>query len=123
MSGRSRLLKLYAALSAPRQQALLEYAEFLAAKEPARVQAVAGEPLPIPRPDEESVVKAIQRLTRTYPMLDGKGVLHEASAQMSRHLLQGVPAREVIDALEAIFRRHFDAWAAENVAPVRSGEP
>lgn len=111
MNEKERLLRLFRALSAPRREALLEYAEFLAAKEPAEAPTPVSEPLPIPRPAEESVVKAIQRLGRTYPMLDRNQVFHEASAQMARHLLHGVPAREVIDELEAIFRRHFDALA------------
>lgn len=113
MSGRKRLIELFRGLSGPRQQALLDYAEFLASKEPGEVKAAASEPLPILRPDQESVVRAIQRLTQTYPMLDRNRVFNEASAQMSRHLLQGVPAAEVIDELEVIFRRHFCALSAE----------
>ncbi len=99
----------FRALSEPRQAALLEYAEYLASKEQAEVAAKPpSEPLPIPRPAEENVVKAIQRLTETYPMLERKLVFHEASSQMTRHLIHGVKAADAIDELERIFARHYE---------------
>lgn len=108
MRDSKRLITLFRRLSEPRQQALLEYAEFLAEKEGADVASTPpSEPLPIPRPEQENVVKAIQRLTRTYPMLDRNQVFHEASAQMTRHLIHGVPAVETIDELERIFARQY----------------
>jgi hypothetical protein len=116
-----RLNSIFRTLSASRQQALLDYAEFLAGKEGAEVAAAPpSEPLPIPRPEQENVVKAIQRLTQTYPMLDRNKIFHEASAQMTRHLIHGVPAVEAIDELERIFARqyqqHRDALAASQAA-------
>lgn len=117
MAGESKkLLKLYRGLSSARQAALLEYAEFLASQD-ARdgLNAIPQEPLDISRPEQESVVKAIQRLMATYPMLDRNKLLHETSAQMTRHLMQGVPAPEVIDELENIFRRQFESRAGENI--------
>jgi hypothetical protein len=105
-----RLVSLFRNLSEPRQQALLEYAEFLAGKEGADVAAAPpAEPLPIPRPEQENVVKAIQRLMRTYPMLERNHIFHEASAQMTRHLVHGVAAVEAIDELERIFARRYQA--------------
>ncbi|MFO7542622.1 MAG: hypothetical protein R6W97_07435 [Thiobacillus sp.] len=110
MRDSKRLLSLFRGLSETRQQALLDYAEFLAGKEGAdRAAAPPSEPLPIPRPDQENVVKAIQRLMKTYPMLDQKRVFHDASAQMTRHLVHGVPAAEAIDELERIFARQYQA--------------
>jgi hypothetical protein len=106
MTDSKRLLGVFRALSAERRQALLEYAEFLLTKEEA-LPAVASEPLPIPRPQEESVVKAIRRLMQTYPMLERNRIFHEASAQMTRHLLHGIPAADTIDELERIFERHY----------------
>lgn len=106
-----RLLALFRRLSEARQQALLEYAEFLAGREsPEPASAVPVEPLPIPRPAEENVVKAIQRLMQTYPMLERNHLFHEASAQMTRHLIHGVSAREAIDELERIFARHYQLF-------------
>jgi hypothetical protein len=103
-----RLLSIFRRLSGGRQEALLDYAEFLAAKEGADTAgAPPAVPLPIPRPPEENVVKAIQRLMQTYPMLERNQIFHEASAQMTRHLVHGVPAVEAIDELEVIFARHY----------------
>lgn len=110
MRDSKRLLTLFRALSESRQQALLDYAEFLAGKEGAEIAAAPpSEPLDIPRPDKENVVKAIQRLSQTYPMLERNQVFHEASAQMTRHLIHGVPAAEAIDELEKIFARQYQA--------------
>jgi hypothetical protein len=108
MQDGKRLSALFRALSPARQAALLEYAEFLASREE-RDTALAppAEPLPIPRPEQENVVKAIQRLMQTYPMLDRNRIFHEASAQMTRHLIHGVAASEAIDELERIFARHY----------------
>lgn len=117
-----RLISMFRALSEPRQQALLDYAEFLASKEGAGMAtAVPTEPLSIPRPPQENVVKAIQRLMQTYPMLERNRIFHEASAQMTRHLIHGVPAEEAIDALEQIFARqyqeHVEALKQDTLPP------
>lgn len=103
-----RLMSLFRSLSEPRQQALLDFAEFLAGKDGAALAAAPpAEPLAIPRPAQENVVKAIQRLMQTYPMLDRNRIFHEASAQMTRHLVHGVAAVEAIDELERIFARQY----------------
>ncbi|HEY0664213.1 MAG TPA: hypothetical protein VGD18_06370 [Thiobacillaceae bacterium] len=108
MRDSKRLVSIYRSLSETRQHALLEYAEFLAGKEGAETaSAPPVEPLPIPRPEQENVVKAIQRLMQTYPMLERNKIFHEASAQMTRHLLHGVAASEAIDELERIFARQY----------------
>lgn len=108
MRDSKRLVSIFRSLSESRQQALLDYAEFLAGKESADTAAAPpAEPLPIPRPEQENVVKAIQRLMQTYPMLDRKRIFHEASGQMTRHLVHGVAAAEAIDELERIFARQY----------------
>jgi len=108
MRDSKRLVSLFRSLSESRQQALLDYAEFLAGKEGAETaSAPPAEPLPIPRPEQENVVKAIQRLMQTYPMLERNQIFHEASAQMTRHLVHGVAAVEAIDELERIFARQY----------------
>jgi hypothetical protein len=110
MRDSKRLVSIFRSLSETRQQALLEYAEYLAGKEGADIAAApSSEPLPIPRPEKENVVKAIQRLMQTYPMLERNHVFHEASAQMTRHLIHGVAASEAIDELERIFARQYQA--------------
>ncbi len=108
MRGSKRLVSVFRSLSESRQQALLDYAEFLAGKEGAETASKPpAEPLSIPRPEKENVVKAIQRLMQTYPMLERNQIFHEASGQMTRHLVHGVPAIEAIDELERIFVRQY----------------
>lgn len=114
MRDSKRLVSIFRSLSESRQAALLDYAEFLAVKEGAETaSAPPAEPLSIPRPEQENVVRAIQRLMQTYPMLERNQIFHEASAQMTRHLVHGVPATEAIDELERIFvhqyQQHLDA--------------
>ena len=65
------------------------------------------EPERIPRPKEESVVGAIKRLSHSYFMLDRSAMLNDTSSLMGAHVLQGRPASEVIDELEALFARHY----------------
>jgi hypothetical protein len=65
-------------------------------------------PRDIPRPHSETVVAAMRRLSQTFHMLDTSALLHEASDLMTAHLMQGRPAAEVIDELEAVFRRHYE---------------
>jgi len=122
MRDSKRLVSIFRSLSETRQQALLEYAEFLAGKEGADIaSAPPSEPLPIPRPEKENVVKAIQRLMQTYPMLERNQIFHEASAQMTRHLIHGVSALEAIDELERIFvrqyQKHLDALNDHSLSP------
>ena len=113
MRDSKRLASIFRSLSETRRQALLEYAEFLAEREGAeRAVAPPAEPLLIPRPEQENVVKAIQRLMQTYPMLERNQIFHEASAQMTRHLLHGVSAVEAIDELERIFERQYQQHLA-----------
>lgn len=109
MSSESKkLLRVFRDLSAVRQAALLEYAEFLASRDAADgLNQVSQTPLEIPRPEQESVIKAIQRLMTNYPMLDRSKLLNDTSAQMTRHVIHGISAVEVIDELEVIFRRHY----------------
>lgn len=89
--------------------ALLEYAEFLAARYGGAKEVTA--PLDIPRPGNESVVKAIKRLGATYPMLDRSKMLNETSILMTQHVIHGRYAVEVIDELEILFRRHYEKHA------------
>lgn len=102
-----RLREIFEDLPEDAQATLLDFAEFLAGRHPPSREAM-GEPEDIPRPARESVVKAIKRLSATYPMLDRSRMLNETSALMSQHIMQGRSAGEVIDDLEALFRREYE---------------
>jgi hypothetical protein len=106
-----RLLKLFRQLSQTDQDSLLSYAEFLVQRVEGETAALPdGRQLPanIPRPQSESVVGAMRRLSQTFYMLDKDVLLHDASELMTAHLMQGRPAAEVIDELEVVFRRHYE---------------
>lgn len=108
MSEEKRLIRLFRDLPEADRGTLLAFAEFLAGRAGIGAEvATPAEPLDLPRPEQESVVKAIKRLTATYPMLDRGKLLHETSGCMTRHLLHGVPAGEAIDELEAVFAAHY----------------
>lgn len=102
-----RLLSLVRQLPKIQVEQLLEFAEFLVGRYP--LIETATEPLPIPRQPEESVIKAIKRLSATYPMLDRAKILDEASHLMTQHVIHGRSAAEVIDELEVLFRRRYEA--------------
>jgi hypothetical protein len=98
------LLDLFGLLAPGQQDKLLAFAEFLAARAPA---AGNGRPAAIPRPTRETVTMAIRRLVRSYPMLDRRHLMAEASQLMAQHALGGRPAIEVIDDLEKVFAHHY----------------
>ena len=107
-----RLLDVFEQLAPEQQDGLIAFAEFLAGKPPDSADlardAEAG-----PRPDDETVTMAIRRLVRTYPMLDRRRLMAEASRFMAQHALEGRAAAEVIDDLELVFFRHHEQYKVE----------
>lgn len=109
MSTKKRIGELLGRLSAEDQQTLVAFAEFLASRPSApAAPAEIPRPEPIPRPEKESVIAAIKRLSATYHMLDRDKMFHEASSLMAQHVMQGREAVEVIDELEVVFQRHYE---------------
>lgn len=104
-----RIRDILGALPDAQAVALLEYAEFLASRH--AKPDVAMEPLVIPRPEKESVVRAIKRLGATYPMVDRSKILNETSVLMTQHVIHGRDAVEIIDELEILFRNRYEALA------------
>ncbi|MCK4742666.1 MAG: Crp/Fnr family transcriptional regulator [Sulfuriflexus sp.] len=101
-------------LSVDEQNTLLEYAEFMVSRSSHVEETVSGSPLDIQRPDGESVVAAMQRLSKTYPMLEMEKLLHEASGLMSQHIMQGRAALEVIDELQEVFERYYESHLGDS---------
>ena len=113
-----RLLKLFNALEQPERASLLAFAEFLGQRD-----SVAGnedksdipaEPLQIPRPEGESVVGAIKRLSSSFHMLDRSVLLTETSSLMTAHLVHGRSASDVIDELERLFTKQYEQHRVDN---------
>ncbi|HUW27053.1 MAG TPA: hypothetical protein VMV97_00450 [Sulfuriferula sp.] len=107
-----KLLQQFRGLTEKQRETLLDFAAFLAARGEVAAAAEPIQPLPMERPAQESVVKAIKRLMATYPMLERNKLLHETSNQMTRHVIHGIPAVTVIDDLEVLFRRHYEMHIA-----------
>lgn len=113
-----RLLKLFNQLAVPERDMLLAFAEFLHSRTSDNTESqTVSVPLDLPRPETETVVAAIKRLTANYPMLDSRFLLDETSTLMSQHVLQGRASSEVIDELEIIFRRHYEKHSSEIEKP------
>lgn len=111
-----RLLELLPRLGPQQRATLVDFAEFLASRAEAAAPAEPEplpEPRPEPRPESESVIAAIKRLSRTYPMLDKSEMLNETSSLMTQHVMQGREAGEVIDELEAVFAQAYERLRAE----------
>lgn len=108
-----KLLNFFRKLSRQDEQTLLSFAEFLAARSQAGVDPDSLTLNKIERPAEESVIAAIKRLSASYPMLDKDKMLTETSSLMTQHVVQGRLAKEVIDELEQLFDRHYDAFLKE----------
>lgn len=62
-----RLLRLYRGLPAAQRTGLLDYAEYLASRAIAEADEKPRQPLPIPRPAEESVIKRSAVSSRPIP--------------------------------------------------------
>lgn len=108
-----QLAQIFSALPEAEQKTLLDFAEFLKSRAP-QLESVPTEPVPIPRPDEESVIAAIKRLNQTYPMVERKTLLNETSDLMMQHMMRGRAAVEIIDELEALFERKFQEFVNRN---------
>jgi hypothetical protein len=110
-----RLKTVFRGLDAEDRALLLAFAELLDSRRRGRSSAPddhlpLAKPLPEPRPPSEAVIAAIRRLSQSYPMLDRGAMLDETSSLMSAHVLHGRKAPEVIDELEALFARHYEAF-------------
>lgn len=106
-------MKLYGSLSESGQETLFSFAEFLASKPENGVSQPIPEPKLVPRPESESVVRAIKRLSASYSMLDSPKLLNETSTLMTQHVMQGRDLKLVIDDLEELFRRQYEVMIAE----------
>ncbi len=113
---RERLSELFATLDPEGRRTLLALAEFLVARgaQERPIDDAAPElPRDLPRPDSESVVAALKRLRRSYPMLDSAPLLDAAARLVTAHVLHGRAADEVIDELETLFA---EAYARHAIA-------
>lgn len=113
-SEEKKMLRLFRSLNQDQQKTVAAFVAFLAADAHSFSSRTGPEqPVDLPRPGQESVVKAIKRLRATYPMLDQNKLFHETSQFMTEHLMHGKPASEVINELEVMFSRHYQHYVEE----------
>lgn len=102
-----KLLKLFRELPVEQASQLIDFAEFLHQRYFTPTTELP-ETVIVERPEKESVVAAVKRLSASYHMLNKDRLLNETASLVSQHLVQGRDAVEVIDELEAIFLRHYE---------------
>ena len=107
------LLGLFGRLAPAQQHKLMAFAEFLASGASSTERAGRAKPAILPRPARESLTMAIRRLVRSYPMLNRRKLMSDASHCLAQYALEGRAAHEVIDDLEAVFARHYLSRAKE----------
>jgi hypothetical protein len=101
----AQLLRAWRRLDRERRGALVEFAEFLAARgEVPRSAHVATL-----RPRHETVVHAVRRLNASYPMLERAKLLQPVGDLLSQHLVDGRAQVAVIDDLEALYAAAYAA--------------
>jgi hypothetical protein len=113
-AAKRRLLKRFESLGEQDRDTLLAFADFLASRGDAS-GAEASSPDPerpkeISRPEKESVVAAIRRLSETYFMLERQSMLNETASLMAAHVIQGRAARDVVDELESVFAARYQEY-------------
>lgn len=115
-SAEKKLLAIFKRLEASDRETLLAFAEFLSQRSPGEDLSDVPIAIPqiIPRPEEESVVGAIKRLSASYPMLDKPELLNKASAIMTKHVMQGHEAELAINELESLFLQFYEELVGES---------
>ena len=68
------------------------------------------------------MVKAIRRLSATYPMLDKSKMLNQTSSLVAQHVMQGRETKAVIDELEVVFESHYRKLVVEFEESAREAE-
>ena len=112
-----RMLDAFARLTTVQQERLIGIAELLGSKPVDDGPGTRSTTITDPgtRAGPETVIGALKRLRRSYPDLDRRSLMGEASALVAEHALHGGPATEVIGRLEHLFERHAAAAVRHQV--------
>lgn len=124
-SNEKKLLYYFSLLGDEHQKLIMEFIEFLGSKysNAAHPEMTSGtipdvendadkvtEPTLTPRPESESVIAAIKRLSQNYPMLNKEKLFDKTSSLMTAHIMQGRDIVDVIDELESVFQGLYDEY-------------
>lgn len=109
-----QLCKLYKSLNDNNREALMSFAAFLNSKDiilgSDEAAAELQVPLLIAAVENESVIKGIKRLKKSYFMIENEDLLHEVSAFMTQHVMQGATIEEVMPQIEAVFEKFYEEY-------------
>jgi len=105
------LLKIFRDLSDTDQQSVQSFASFLRSRD-TRPKIEDTPAVVIPRPENESVIAAMKRLSASYPMLEKPSLLNKTSALMTQHVMQGKDAISVIDEMEVLFFTQYETFVS-----------
>ena len=113
-----KLLKIFKSLDTSNKETFIAFGEFLQSRAGGIItdgnnEAMISEPVDISRPEGESVIKAIKRLSATYPMVDKENILHPISDLMTSHMISGRAAPDVIDDLQDVFLNEYKSLRNE----------
>jgi len=112
MTESKKLSELFVKLPEADQQTLMDFALFLKEKNKA-YQVDFPVPQRVERQQGESVIAAIKRLKKSYYMLNMDTLIDETSSYMTQYMVQGRDINEVIDDLEASFKKHYEQQKKE----------
>lgn len=109
-----KLLSHFRSLDAAQQQTAMDFMAFLTTRTQPSASIEVAKPADIIRPAQENIIKAVKRLRATYSMLDPSKLLNDTSTQMTRHMIHGIAAEEVIDELEKLYKQHYESYVAQS---------
>jgi hypothetical protein len=95
----------------------LDFAAYLSTQQPIVDKPVLQQPHAIQADENESVVGALRRLSKSYFMLQDHSLLDDATRLMSQHVIQGREALEVIEELEILFSNGYETYVKKHESP------
>jgi hypothetical protein len=110
---RAVLLKIWRDLDKEQKLTLVKFAEFLGSQKSNAEGPVSQEPLNLPKPENESAVKALKRLKKSYPMIDADMGLLDDASHLLMEKITGTADSEVVIKLEALFLDRYKNWQQE----------
>lgn len=106
-----QLVQLFSSLGSADRNSLISFAEFLSVKsndsDNLSSKQISDSLNVSQRPEDENVIKAIKRLSESYPMIEKDKLLHQISDLMTAHMMKGKSAKLVIDELEVLFLEEY----------------
>ncbi len=114
-----KIASIYRELDANAKSSLLDFAEFLLSRSKSESASDTASKLQVPVsepvPESETVIAALKRMRRVYPMLETEGLFNEASSLVSSNLIGGRPSREVVVEIELLFAKYYRKYANPSV--------